>query len=385
MASEEDFDDLVENPAGGSGYALMGGATPAWPRVARILKSMKGLWKARYGTDARLDGFILGDAKVRIFADANGDWKIQVNTGTAETPVWTENIRYRKDIEQFIFNADSIASVILVQQTLVAERLWLIGPGGIGIDCSNLPIQNVSQLQAQIVSVLDELDMNGRPIVDAGAVNAASYNGFTLGGSVAPEPVGIANIAGGSAFFARANHEHQGIHEIDVDGAGNLHGDVNFISGDRVAVLRSAQDITVQWNPRRQTTSNASGADQTGIGSGVETNVAGLSAIPIVEANGVRSFRLSLHMNVTATGAGWIRATVYAGTNGQLSDGASARVCEVYAPLVLDRTQSIQIPEFSFVPAAGQNIGVSVYFDVGGVGTVHREEPKHGQLSLHHV
>lgn len=388
MASEQDFDDLVENPAGGSGYALMGGATPAWPRVVRILKSLKGVFKAIHSaTPDQLDGLILGNNSIRIFAGAAGNWQVQVNTGTTAAPVWTGNLRYfASPVSAFVLDSATVNALVLPDQVLAVDRIALQADDGIGISCNDLPIQNVSELQAQIVSVLDELDMNGRPIVNAGAVAATAFNGFSLGGSVTPEPVGTSNVAGDSDFFARANHEHQGIHEIDVDGAGNLHGDVNLISGDRISIVRAGQNITVNLSPRKQTVNNGSGADQIGIVSGADTNVAGLSAIPITGANGARTFRLSLHMNVAASGTGNVRATIYVGANGTLTDGSGARVCEVHDQLpVIGETQTLQIAEFEFVPASGDKIGVVVNFDVGGTGTVYRQAPLIGQLSLHHV
>ena len=58
--------------------------------------------------------------------------------------------------------------------------------------------------------------------------------------------VGTVNGAGTSTSFARADHQHQGIHSLRVDQQAALFGDVTLQAGDHVSLSQRGQTITIQ-------------------------------------------------------------------------------------------------------------------------------------------
>jgi hypothetical protein len=383
VASESDFDELVENPANGSGYAFMGGSFPAWPRTVRILKWAKALFRASgviAATD-RLQEWIFGnvtkqkDWRINV---TNGEFSIEHNSGTDLAPVWDQLA---------IFNTGFFLSFApMTTGAIAGTKVTLSGVGGIALDAGAQKIVNISEVVAATVTVLNQLQMSGLPIVNAGAITATTYNGFTLGGAVVPQPVGAANTAGVLTTFARTDHAHRGVHELDVDGAGDLANDVNLVSFDRIQITRAGQDVRFAWNPRKQHVKNSAGADQTPVAGNTETDVTGLTAIAITGADGARTFRVSAMLSVVATGATAVSMTVYVGAAGNLSDGAGARVARFWDYITGAETETLVIPEFEITPAAAAKIGLSIHFHTGAVtGTVKRIAPDQGHLSLNHV
>lgn len=388
MATEQDFDDLVENPVLGSGVSLMGGTTPQWPRLVRIARWAKALFRAAVITNDYLGEFHFGDpastTKSRFrFIVSNGGTRIRLdrNTNTDASPTW---------VTLFIWDNTGLTAgdnLSLVGSSITSVRkATFTGLSGVAIDAGNQRVINVSELQAALITILSSLDMGGHPITNAGAITCGAVNGFTLGGVVTPQPVGAANTPGINGTFARTDHAHRGVQELDTDGAGDLAGVVNLVSYDRIAITRSGQDVRFAYSPRKVYQDNASGANQTAIAGNTETNVTGLNGITITGADGARTFRLSMKINVECSGgSSLVGVYVYVGANGTLADGAGARVAAAWVHSD-GGLRSIVIPELQITPAAATKIGVAVIFSNAAVtGTVRRVAPEHGHLALHHV
>lgn len=95
--------------------------------------------------------------------------------------------------------------------------------------------------------LLKELDANGKEISNLGAPTAANSATYT-DNATGPADVG-ATSPGSSLLAAPADHSHEGVHGVGVDGGGVATGDINIVSGSGIAVSRTGQDITIAQAP----------------------------------------------------------------------------------------------------------------------------------------
>src|SRR4051812_31980614 len=91
--------------------------------------------------------------------------------------------------------------------------------------------------------LLKVLDADGHEIENLGVPTAPGSATYT-DNATGPTDVGT-QAPGTSLLAAPADHSHEGVHGVGVDGGAVATGDLNIVSGAGVTVTRVGQDITI--------------------------------------------------------------------------------------------------------------------------------------------
>jgi hypothetical protein len=234
-ASESDFTDLAET---GKDVAAQ------WPQLVRILMDMRSLWRSRTEVSDQVQSIDLlygGVYKLRFEANSGGG-VIRWHNGAA----W----------------------VTIITLT------------GTGITFANG------------LTVGDDIDLAGNALVNVSDIDgwtpAAHWAQHAFGGGDAPSPgtpsdVGTANAAGSSATFVRGDHVHAGAAGFKVDGSALQRGELEFITGSGMSLVKAGNQVTVSRDNRPvYQEDNLGGGDQSIVVT-TKTDITGLTQIDFPE------------------------------------------------------------------------------------------------------
>lgn len=92
-----------------------------------------------------------------------------------------------------------------------------------------------------------KLDADGNEISNLGTPTAPQSATYT---DLATQPSDVGAASPGSSLLAApADHSHEGVHGVGVDGGAVATGDVNLVSGPGISLQRVGQDITIATSP----------------------------------------------------------------------------------------------------------------------------------------
>lgn len=81
--------------------------------------------------------------------------------------------------------------------------------------------------------------------VSSNAMTITSTGGGSLSYGSNSNSVSAANAAGASTLVSRADHVHQGVHQLSSNGSNSLFNDVNLVAGTGIALGVSSENITI--------------------------------------------------------------------------------------------------------------------------------------------
>lgn len=326
-----------------------------WDHLIKILQDLWALHQGHEQAGTPGDGtghvtywYVASSASLRKWLRVGYDgtsFRVDKNTGTDAAPIW---------VNLFSINATTLAATLPAGLTLGGALAGLTG-----------------------LTLAGDLDLGANDILNVAAITATTVNGVdpaahatrhAVGGADAlavgtPVAVGGSNSAGAATDFARRDHVHEGVHEIDVNTSGSpVTGDADLLDGEGISITKVGGNITVALAFERVRVQRTGGDDsvsastetivQDNGGNLLQAQLSSADASKDYEANCV--FSINNSSGSTAT----INVRVRVGSLGTLSDPI---VFREDLSLATGRSRNVVIPPIQITdPAAGDWVTVSI-------------------------